>query len=246
VPGRLLLAIETATRVCSVALARGALVLRVHANSDARLHSERLLPMLDALLGEAGAKLADVEAFALSIGPGSFTGLRIGLATVKAFAHADVPFERLRDPEAIAFWPSGIGRDGARTPMPWSRDANMAGFTNAADAWLPLDPRHRALAVDTQGEGSMLAFTREMIALRRASPALREGAFIVLDAPEPVLAFERVQGSERVLCQFNLGPDPVVRPVAGGTAQLAIGIGHAELRTGAATLGGYSALLVAL
>ena len=85
----LLLAIETATRVCSVALARGAEVLRVHANSDARLHSERLLPMLDALLGEAGVKLAEIEAFAISIGPGSFTGLRIGLATVKAFALAD-------------------------------------------------------------------------------------------------------------------------------------------------------------
>lgn len=85
----LLLAIETATRVCSVALARGGEVLRVHANSDARLHSERLLPMIDALLGEAGVKLAEVEAFAISIGPGSFTGLRIGLATVKAFALAD-------------------------------------------------------------------------------------------------------------------------------------------------------------
>ena len=83
--------------------------------------------------------------------------------------HADVPFERLRDPEAIAFWPSGIGRDGARTPMPWSRDANMAGFTDARRCWLPLDPRHRALAVDAQ-EGdpsSVLAFTR---AIDRAAP----------------------------------------------------------------------------
>ena len=60
--------------------------------------------------------------------------------------HADVSFERLRDPEAIAFWPSGIGRDGARTPMPWSSTANMAGFTSAADAWLPLDPRDAAQA----------------------------------------------------------------------------------------------------
>jgi tRNA threonylcarbamoyladenosine biosynthesis protein TsaB len=83
------LAIETATRVCSVALARGGEVIAERANSDARLHSERLLPMIDALLSEAGVKLAGVEAFAVSIGPGSFTGLRIGLATLKAFALTD-------------------------------------------------------------------------------------------------------------------------------------------------------------
>lgn len=156
--------------------------------------------------------------------------------------HAEISFERLRDPEAIAFWPSGIGRDGARTPMPWARDANMAGFTAAADAWLPLDPRHRALAVDAQGADSMLAFTREAIALRRASEALREGEFIALDAPEPVLAFERRANGERITCLFNLGPDPVKRPLAGGTVRLAIG--EAELQTGAAALGGYSGLLV--
>ncbi len=85
----LLLAVETATRVCSVALARGGEVLALRANSDTRLHSERLLPMIDALLGETGVKLAEIEAFAVSIGPGSFTGLRIGLATLKAFALAD-------------------------------------------------------------------------------------------------------------------------------------------------------------
>ena len=82
----LYLAIESATRVCSVALARGGEVVAERANDDARLHSERLLPLIDELLASARVPLADVEAFAVSIGPGSFTGLRIGLATVKAFA----------------------------------------------------------------------------------------------------------------------------------------------------------------
>jgi tRNA threonylcarbamoyladenosine biosynthesis protein TsaB len=88
-PAPLLLAIETATRVCSVALARGGELIALRSDDDARLHSERLLPMIDALLGGARVRLADVEAFSLSIGPGSFTGLRIGLATVKAFALMD-------------------------------------------------------------------------------------------------------------------------------------------------------------
>jgi len=156
--------------------------------------------------------------------------------------HADIPFDRLRDPEAIAFWPSGIGRDGARTPMPWLHDANMAGFTDAEDAWLPLDPRHRGLAVDAQGPGSMLAFTRNMIALRRASAALREGEFIALDAPEPVLAFERRAEHSRMLCLFNLGAASAKHPLPGGAVKLTIG--QVEISTGEAALGGYSALLV--
>jgi alpha-glucosidase len=119
--------------------------------------------------------------------------------------NGEVPFERLRDPEAIAFWPNGIGRDGARTPMPWRTDEKMAGFTSAEDAWLPLDPRHRALAAETQraDAGSMFAFTKAMIALRRAHIALREGDWVSRASPQDVLMFERVHADERLLCAFN-------------------------------------------
>ncbi len=160
--------------------------------------------------------------------------------------HANVPFERLRDPEAIAFWPHGIGRDGARTPMPWLHQAPMAGFTQAADAWLPLDPRHAALAADVQ-EGdpaSMLTFTREMIALRRESPALREGEFNALGAPEPLLAFERRAPGESLLCLFNLGAAPArwTLPMASSAVRLAHG--DAKVVGGEAVLGAYAGLLL--
>jgi tRNA threonylcarbamoyladenosine biosynthesis protein TsaB len=82
----LLLAVETATRVMSVALLEGERLVAEITSDDARVHSERLLPAVDRLLELAGASLDAVSAFAVSIGPGSFTGLRIGLATVKAFA----------------------------------------------------------------------------------------------------------------------------------------------------------------
>jgi tRNA threonylcarbamoyladenosine biosynthesis protein TsaB len=81
-----LLAIETATRVMSVALLDGERVIAEIASDDTRVHSERLLPALDRLFELAGVSLGEVGAFAISIGPGSFTGLRIGLATLKAFA----------------------------------------------------------------------------------------------------------------------------------------------------------------
>jgi alpha-glucosidase len=122
---------------------------------------------------------------------------------------ADVPFERLRDPEAIANWPQTQGRDGARTPMPWRPGAPNAGFSTG-EPWLPLDPRHPPLAVEAQ-EGdpdSTLNLTRRLIAVRKAHPALRNGGYRPLEAPPGVLAFERGEGPERLLCVFNLGEEP--------------------------------------
>ena len=124
---------------------------------------------------------------------------------------AEVPFERLVDPEAIANWPETLGRDGARTPMPWRADAPHAGFSTA-EPWLPVDPRHPPLAVDRQDQddSSLLNLTRRLIALRKGEPALRLGALHFLDAPTPLLAFERVHGDEVLTCVFNLGRETIV------------------------------------
>ena len=118
----------------------------------------------------------------------------------------EVPFDRLVDPEAIANWPETLGRDGARTPMPWRSDAPHAGFSTA-EPWLPVDPRHPPLAVDRQqsDDTSILNLTRRLIALRRGEPALRLGALRFLGAPAPLLAFERAHDDDVLTCVFNLG-----------------------------------------
>ncbi len=82
----LILAIETATRSGSVAVTRGEQVLSARVGDASISHSTNLIEMIDAVLNEAKAELSDVDLFAVAVGPGSFTGLRIGLATVKAFA----------------------------------------------------------------------------------------------------------------------------------------------------------------
>jgi len=119
---------------------------------------------------------------------------------------ARVPFERLRDPEAIANWPDTKGRDGARTPMPWRADAPNAGFSTA-EPWMPIDEAHVPLAVDRQelDTGSLLHLTRRIVGLRKREEALRGGGVHRLDLPEPLLAFERGEGAGRLLCVFNLG-----------------------------------------
>jgi tRNA threonylcarbamoyladenosine biosynthesis protein TsaB len=82
---KLILAIETATRAGGVAIARGETILAAIAGEPSISHSTNLLEMIDAALRQAGVVLADVDIFAVASGPGSFTGLRIGLATAKAF-----------------------------------------------------------------------------------------------------------------------------------------------------------------
>jgi tRNA threonylcarbamoyladenosine biosynthesis protein TsaB len=83
----ILLAIDTATRRATLALARGAVILAEVA-AEVVTHSERLLLLLDGMLDSAGVPLAAVDAFVCGRGPGSFTGVRIGLSTVKGLCLA--------------------------------------------------------------------------------------------------------------------------------------------------------------
>jgi alpha-glucosidase len=122
---------------------------------------------------------------------------------------AEVPFERLVDPEAIANWPQTLGRDGARTPIPWTASAPNAGFSTV-EPWLPVDPRHLKLAVDAQEADpeATLHVARRLIALRKAHPALRLGGLDLIEGSHGLLVFERFErgaDGERLLCVFNLG-----------------------------------------
>ena len=127
-----------------------------------------------------------------------------------ALPQADVPFDRLADPEAITNWPLTLGRDGARTPIPWSADKPQAGFSTG-EPWLPVDPRHVGLSVDRQEHdpSSMLHATRRLVAFRKAHPALMQGEMNVLSAGDDLLVFERVHNGERLTCVFNLGHQTV-------------------------------------
>lgn len=82
----LILAVETATLSGSLALTRGSESIASVSGDPAVSHSNTLLADLDKLLSETTFKLVDIDLFAVAAGPGSFTGLRIGIATVKALA----------------------------------------------------------------------------------------------------------------------------------------------------------------
>ena len=121
--------------------------------------------------------------------PGSlylFQGEELGLDQV------EIPFEALRDPEAIANWPLTQSRDGARTPMPWAAQDEHGGFSSAAP-WLPLGDDNLTQAADRQrtDPDSLLNLTTHLLQLRRANPALRTGSFEVLRADKACLVVRR-------------------------------------------------------
>jgi tRNA threonylcarbamoyladenosine biosynthesis protein TsaB len=98
-----LLAVESATLSGGAAILDGDRVLGEITLNIAITHSERLLAAVDRLLADCGLAPADLEGLAVSVGPGSFTGLRVGLATVKGLAMAlDLPIAPVPTLDALA------------------------------------------------------------------------------------------------------------------------------------------------
>ncbi|MEE4174067.1 MAG: tRNA (adenosine(37)-N6)-threonylcarbamoyltransferase complex dimerization subunit type 1 TsaB [Xanthomonadales bacterium] len=122
-----LLAIESAFEACSVALWQdGACLERVH--TEPRGHATVLLPTIEALLGEGGVTLVDLDGIAFSRGPGSFTSLRIGIGVVQGLAYgADIPVWPVSSLRLVA--------QGAVTPV------DGVSGSPVERAWVAMDAR---------------------------------------------------------------------------------------------------------
>jgi len=160
---------------------------------------------------------------------------------------AELSRNERRDPVGDLYWPIAKGRDGARTPMPWQAEGAHLGFSNGS-AWLPAAESHRPLAVDRQelDPKSALAFTRQMITLRKASRALTHGAIEFLDTPEPILAFIRRHEGQAVACVFNMSGRTAraEHPALKGAEMLPVSSGVAEPLPGGRALGAYACRFV--
>jgi len=99
----LLLAIDTTTRVCSVALGDHEKILAEYQLNVKNTHSQRLMPLIVSLFRDSGADKSRLEGVALSIGPGSFTGIRIGMATAKGLCQGlNIPAVGVMTLDALA------------------------------------------------------------------------------------------------------------------------------------------------
>lgn len=98
------LALDTSSKTTSIAIARGERVIESCTSSESEARSERLWDDVQRLLDRVGANVGDVDLYAVSVGPGGFTGIRVGIAAVKGFAlAAGKPIVGVTSLEAAAF-----------------------------------------------------------------------------------------------------------------------------------------------
>jgi alpha-glucosidase len=127
----------------------------------------------------------------------------------------DIPREEIVDPPGRKYWPLYKGRDGCRTPMQWDSTQN-AGFSTGKP-WMRINSDFKSRNVETQRAApqSLLSLYRQLIALRRQSPALVRGTYHALLRPISVWAYERVTDDQRMLIALNFFSRPVQIGVEG-------------------------------
>jgi tRNA threonylcarbamoyladenosine biosynthesis protein TsaB len=106
----LILALETATSSCSVALSQDGQLIASREINERNVHASHITLFIEQVLTDAGRKIKELDAVAVSKGPGSYTGLRIGVSTAKGLCYAlDIPLIAINTLEAMA---SGLIKSG--------------------------------------------------------------------------------------------------------------------------------------
>ncbi len=121
------LALDCATACCSVALLSDGVIAAAQVATMARGHAEALMPMVEMVLSDAGAAYCDLDLLAVTVGPGAFTGLRIGLAAARGIAlAAKLPIVGVTTLEALAY--QGAASEPATTTVMAVLDTKRGDF----------------------------------------------------------------------------------------------------------------------
>ncbi|NBA94513.1 tRNA (adenosine(37)-N6)-threonylcarbamoyltransferase complex dimerization subunit type 1 TsaB [Pseudomonas sp. R5(2019)] len=215
-----LLALDTATEACSVALLHDGKVLS-HYEVIPRLHAQKLLPMIKAILAEAGTSLSAIDAIAFGRGPGAFTGVRIAIGVVQGLAFGldrpVLPVSNLALLAQRALREHGAQQvaaaiDARMDEVYWGCYREQAGEMRLVGAEAVLPPEQAALPADASGEwfgagtgwgyaeridvkltgqdASMLPHALDLLTLGRF--AFERGEAIAADLAQPVYLRDKV------------------------------------------------------
>lgn len=203
-------------------------VVRVMSRWGGEEQSPQLAKVLNAMLLSLRGSLC------------SYQGEELGLV------EANIQQHELQDPYGITFWPRFKGRDGCRTPMPWSSSAVNAGFSGVKP-WLPVATTHQALAVDLQEQdaSSVLNSYRQFMRWRKTQLNMRLGSIEFLADDKNYLVFIRRYGNDAILCAFNFSASTSHIALANSLSLESVaghGFATASIHTQRLELAGYSAL----
>jgi tRNA threonylcarbamoyladenosine biosynthesis protein TsaB len=209
---RLCLALCSATRMASVALFKGDALVVEHAARTDRQQAESLLPLIDQVLHDSAIRIEDLAAIGLSIGPGSFTSLRIGVATVKGLTFGTrvevVPVSTL---QALAEASACVADSGS--PIVGSLNAQRGEVYAAAFAG---QDRGMACRDDVLPE---LVYSADELAAR-----LPAGCRVVGDGALVVSERLRELRGDEIICDLDEGLEPRASSIGRlAVAQLAAG-----------------------
>lgn len=149
----LILALDSTAVTASVALCRDETPIASFHIKNGNTHSETLLPMVETVLKTAGFSIDDIDLFACSVGPGSFTGVRIGVATIKGLAFGkNKPCIGVSTLEALA--ENVVPFDGIISPVMNARRGQVynALFRYENEALVRLCPDRALSALDLEAE----------------------------------------------------------------------------------------------
>ena len=185
----LILAFESSARAASVALVEDGRLISQYSQCSGLTHSRTLLPMAEDMLKNAELSIGDVDVFAVAHGPGSFTGIRIGVSTVKGLAWAaDKPCVGVSTLEAMAW--HGLAAGGLVCPVMDARRSQV----------------YNALFKVENGKPVRLCEDRP-IALSQLAEELRDlnaPAFLIGDGAELAEKYLREQGLACTVAPENL------------------------------------------
>lgn len=156
---------DTATPAVTVALHDGTRVVAESGQVDARRHGELLLPAVDRVLAEAGVKLDAVTQVVVGVGPGPYTGLRVGLVTAATFGSAlSVPVHGICTLDALAYaagqagvtGPFAVATDARRKEVYWARYEDALTRTGEPAVDRPADIAEQLAGLPVAGAGAVL------------------------------------------------------------------------------------------
>ncbi len=198
----IILGLDTALAACSVAVTRDGRVLAAASEPMLRGHQERLAPMAQAVMAEAGLAFAELDRIGVTVGPGSFTGLRVGLAFAKGLGLAlGKPCVGVGTLEALAASEPGPGLTAAVIDAKRNQ-LYLQAFESGAAVMAP-----DALPVETAA--ARLAELWRGGPLRLVGP----GAALLAGIAPDAVVIERAAPDPAALCALVAGRTTPARPL---------------------------------